>query len=181
MMKCIVTEAGEVSALLGQARPGEAAHYLRRMAAMLSNLAPHIAVLETMTPADYHVIRLTALGNGSGQESPGFNQILGLGAPLWSAFEAERARVGVSLEQLFREPRAHWDFWLLTQAYLTLDEAFQAWRFAHFVLVKRIIGIDVKSLKDIPAKQLARGMQETFFPELWEHVNVLTRETRPGH
>jgi hypothetical protein len=39
----------------------------------------------------------------------------------------------------------------------------------------------VKSLKDVPAAQLAKGMTESFFPELWSQVNVLTRETRPGY
>lgn len=181
MMKCIVEEGREVIALLGDGKLSEAAHYTRRMALILENLNHHITVLESMTPADYHVIRLQALGRGSGQESPGFNEILALGDPLWSAFQAALGKSGVALADVFRTPRAHWDLWLTVQSLMALDESFQHWRFAHFALVKRIIGIEVKSLKDVPAAQLAKGMTESFFPDLWTQVNVLTRETRPGY
>lgn len=181
MMKCLVEEGAEVQALLAGGKLAEAAHYTRRMALILENLNHHITVLESMTPADYHVIRLQALGRGSGQESPGFNAILALAEPLWSTFEAALKQSGVSLADLFRTPRAHWDLWLVVQGFMALDESVQHWRFAHFALVKRIIGIEVKSLKDVPAAQLAKGMTESFFPALWSQVNVLTRETRPGY
>jgi tryptophan 2,3-dioxygenase len=181
MMKCLINEADEVVTLLNHGQLSQAAHYTRRMGQMLDNLTHHIAVLESMTPADYHVIRLGALGRGSGQESPGFNQILALGEPLWKAFEAERQKIGTDLLTLFRTPRAHWDLWLVVQAFMAFDESLQHWRFGHFELVKRIIGSEVMSLKNVPASQLAYGLQESFFPELWKTVNVLTRETRPGY
>lgn len=181
MMSVVIEEAAQVLGLIEAGKLGEAAHYTRRMATILEQLGRHISILETMAPADYHVIRLTALGRGSGQESPGFIAILGLGAPLWAAYEKALAASGLDLLGLFRTPRAAWELWLLTQGLLALDEGFQSFRFAHFALVKRIIGIEVKSLKNVPAAQLAHGMQETFFPQLWSTVNVLTRETRPGY
>lgn len=181
MMKVIVNEADEVAALLRAGKLAEGAHYTRRMALILENLNRHITVLESMTPADYHVIRLGALGRGSGQESPGFNEILELGEPLWEAFQAALAPAKVTVADVYRKPRDHWDLWLVVESFLALDESFQHWRFAHFALVKRIIGSEVMSLKNVPAAQLAYGLQETFFPELWKAVNALTRETRPGY
>src|SRR6202047_1490061 len=42
-------------------------------------------LLETMSPKEYQEIRLQ-LGNGSGQESPGFRTILKMPPPLWQSF-----------------------------------------------------------------------------------------------
>jgi tryptophan 2,3-dioxygenase len=181
MMKVIIEEANEVGVLIAAAKPTEAAHYLLRMKTIIETLAQHIRILETMTPADYHVVRLQALGRGSGQESPGFNQILALGAPLWKAYQDYLIAAGLDIPTIFRAPHLHWDAWSLTDALMAFDEGFRHWRFAHIELVKRIIGMDVKSLKNVPASQLAFGLQESFFPELWAQVNVLTRETRPGY
>src|SRR5262245_15853667 len=45
----------------------------------------HFAVLETMSPKEYQEIRLQ-LGNGSGQESPGFNAMIQMWRPLWKLY-----------------------------------------------------------------------------------------------
>ena len=118
---------------------------------------------------------------GSGQQSPGFNQMLKIGEPVWAAFEQARAKTGVELQDLFATPRKHWDLWLVVQAMMEVDEGFQTWRFVHYEMVKRIIGLEVKSLQDVPASQLRFGVDESFFPELWKQVPVLTRTTRPEY
>ena len=98
---------------------------------------------------------------------------------LWPPFEAARAARGVSLAELFRTPEVHDDLYQLAQGLMELDSAFQKFRAVHFSLVRRIIGADVKSLKDVPAHQLIHGTVEEMFPELWRVINVLTREWRP--
>jgi tryptophan 2,3-dioxygenase len=45
-----------------------------------------LALLETMSPKEYQPIR-TKLGNGSGQESPGFRILLRMFQPIWNSFE----------------------------------------------------------------------------------------------
>ena len=45
-----------------------------------------LALLETMSPREYQEIRLR-LGNGSGQESPGFRVLLKMYAPIWESFK----------------------------------------------------------------------------------------------
>ena len=57
-------------------------------ARIINLLRQQIVILETMAPADYHVIRTTSLGRGSGQESPGFAKLLDVGKRLWPVFEA---------------------------------------------------------------------------------------------
>ncbi|WP_373046462.1 tryptophan 2,3-dioxygenase family protein [Vulgatibacter sp.] len=180
-MKVMVRETGRVAQLLGEGELGQAAHHLRRISTIEASLVQQIPIIETMAPADYHVIRLNALGRGSGQQSPGFNQMLRTGEPVWAAFEKALAKTGVDLQDLFRNPRQNWDLWLVVQGMMEVDEGFQTWRFKHYEMVKRIIGLEVKSLQDVPASQLRFGVDESFFPELWKQVPVLTRTTRPEY
>ncbi|HWV39738.1 MAG TPA: tryptophan 2,3-dioxygenase family protein [Vulgatibacter sp.] len=180
-MKTMIFETERIAGLLASDELGQAAHHLRRIVLIEKLLAQQLAIIETMAPADYHVIRLSSLGRGSGQQSPGFNRMLQVGQPLWDAFEGARSRAGVELQSLFANPRQNWDLWMVVQAMMEMDEGFQAWRFHHYEMVKRIIGLEVKSLQDVPASQLRHGIDESFFPELWKQVPVLTRTTRPEY
>lgn len=179
-LKVALDETQRIAELLAEDRLGEAAHHLRRVTLIEKNLAGTLEIVETMAPADYHVIRL-ALGSGSGQESPGFNAMLRVGEPMWKAFEGALERSGLTLEEIFAQPRKNWDLWLVIQGMLAFDEGFQAWRFHHYEMVKRIIGLEVKSLKGVPASQLRFGIDEAFFPALWEQVPMLTRTTKPEY
>ncbi len=180
-MKTMIFETERVARLLGEGELGQAAHHLRRIAKIEALLTQQFKIVETMAPADYHVFRVKNLGRGSGQQSPGFNQMLKTGEPVWVAFEAAREKAGVELQDLFRNPRQNWDLWLVVQGLLEVDEGFQAWRFQHYEMVKRIIGLEVRSLQDVPASQLRFGVDESWFPELWKQVPALTRSTRPEY
>lgn len=179
-LKVALDEVDRIIGLLDADELGQASHHLRRVVLIEQHLAKSLEIVETMVPADYHVIRL-ALGQGSGQESPGFNALLRAGPTLWEPFERARARTGISLEEIFAEPRKNWDLWMVVQGMLAVDEGFQAWRFHHYEMVKRIIGLEVKSLKGVPASQLRFGIDESFFPSLWEQVPILTRKTKPEY
>jgi tryptophan 2,3-dioxygenase len=163
-----------------EGRVPRAAHLMRRISLVLSILTDQLAVLETMTPADYHVVRL-ALGRGSGQDSPGFNRMLRIGEPLWAMFQEVLRKAGVGLLELHQHPDAHYDAFQLAQALMDLDERFVRWRFCHFQLVRRVIGEEVKSLKGIPAAQLVHGMREYLFPDLWAVINDVTRAAKPEY
>lgn len=180
-MKVAFDETLRVQRFMDEDALGEAAHHLRRIALIERNLAAQLQIIETMAPADYHIIRLSALGDGSGAQSPGFNAMLKVGEPIWTAFQGALQRADIELRALFANPRLHWDLWLVVQAMMEMDEGFQGWRFHHYEMVKRIIGLEVKSLKNVPASQLRYGIDEAFFPQLWSQVPVLTRQTRPGY
>jgi tryptophan 2,3-dioxygenase len=166
---------------IGAEKVDLAAELLRRCRMIVDLLREQIIILETMAPADYHVIRTTSLGRGSGQESPGFNKLLEAGKVLWAPFSRLLQKRTITPIEIEREPRAHPELFRLVQAMLDYDEAFLKWRYTHMRLAFRIIGSKVLSLKGVPAAQLELGTREPLFPELWETIGMLTSEHRPTY
>ena len=158
-----------------------AADLLHRCRMILDLLREQIVILETMAPADYHVLRTTSLGRGSGQESPGFNILLGVGKRLWPRFQDLLVRRSLSVLEIERAPRVHHELFRLVQAMLDYDEAFLKWRYTHMRLAFRVIGDRVMSLKGVPAAQLEAGTREPLFPELWAVISELTAEFKPTY
>src|SRR5882672_2231893 len=165
--------------LINDDKPQLAADLLHRSRLIIDLLREQIIILETMAPADYHVIRTSSLGRGSGQESPGFNKLLDAGKRLWTPFRDLLARRGVEILEIERQPREHYELFRLVQAMMDYDEAFMKWRFTHMRLAFRVIGSKVLSLKGVPASQLEMGTREPLFPELWDAISGLTGEHRP--
>jgi tryptophan 2,3-dioxygenase len=158
-----------------------AADLLHRCRLIIDLLREQIVILETMPPAEYHVIRTSSLGRGSGQESPGFKLLLGVGKKLWPAFSGVLERRSLALLDVQRAPRVHAEVFRLLQAMMDYDEAFLKWRYTHMRLAFRVIGDRVMSLKGVPAAQLEAGTREPLFPELWEAISALTGEFRPTY
>ncbi|HMC20584.1 MAG TPA: tryptophan 2,3-dioxygenase family protein [Thermoanaerobaculia bacterium] len=174
-------EIDRVAEMIAGDRPQIAADLLNRCRLIIDLLREQIIILETMAPVDYHVIRLASLGRGSGQESPGFNKLLDVGKRLWPPVQQLLRRRSLSLIELQRAPREHYEVFRLVQALMDYDEAFMKWRFTHMRLAFRIIGSKVLSLKGVPASQLEMGPREPLFPELWESISELTEEHRPTY
>jgi tryptophan 2,3-dioxygenase len=174
-------EIDRAVALISQDEPQLAADLLNRCRLIIDLLREQILILETMAPADYHVIRTTSLGRGSGQESPGFAKLLTAGKRLWTPFEQLLGRRSVSLIEIERTPREHYELFRLVQALMDYDESFLKWRFTHMRLAFRIIGSEVMSLKGVPAAQLELGTREPLFPRLWDTISRLTAEHKPTY
>src|SRR6476620_6732944 len=88
-------EIGRVAELIDGDRVEQAADLLQRCRFLIDLLRHQIVVLETMAPKDYHIIRTSSLGRGSGQESPGFHKLLDVGKRIWTPFVALLGRRGV--------------------------------------------------------------------------------------
>lgn len=161
--------------------PQLAADLIHRCRLILDLLREQIVILETMAPVDYHVLRTTSLGRGSGQESPGFHLLLNAGKKLWPPFQALLGKHSVTVLELERQPRENYALFRLLQAFMDYDEAFLKWRFTHMRLAFRIIGDRVMSLKGVPAAQLEAGTREPLFPELWSAISDLTGEWKPSY
>lgn len=174
-------EIDRAAAFLDGDQPQLAADLMHRCRLIVDLLREQIIILETMAPADYHVLRVTSLGRGSGQESPGFKLLLEAGKRLWPRFRDLYARRGVTVLEVEREPRRHYELFRLLQAFLDYDEAFLKWRYTHMRLAFRIIGDRVMSLKGVPAAQLEAGTREPLFPELWSAISDLTAEHKPTY
>ena len=174
-------EMDRVVAFLGEGSVGRAADLLHRCRLIVDLLREQIVIVETMAPVDYHTIRTTSLGRGSGQESPGFHKLLEVGKRVWPRFEALLSARSLTLLDVQRRPGEHEEVFRLVQALMDYDEAFLKWRFTHMRLAFRIIGSKVLSLKGVPAQQLEPGTREPLFPPLWETISDLTAEYKPTY
>lgn len=180
-LKYIDYEIDRVVVCLNDGEESAAADLLHRSRLILDLLREQIVILETMAPADYHVIRTSSLGRGSGQESPGFRKLLDAGKRLWTPFQQLIEKRGVTVLQIERTPRQEPSLFRLVQAMFDYDEAFMKWRYTHMRLAFRVIGSKVLSLKGVPAAQLDAGTREPLFPELWDVVSTLTSEWKPTY
>jgi len=150
-----------------------AAAQFRRINLHLKHLPEVLNMVKVIQPIDYHTIRL-ALGRGSGQDSPGFNQILQTGPTLWEPFAKLLEQHHVTLLELHQKPQEHFSLYQLMQEMFTFDESFQTFRYQHLQLVRRMIGLETKSLKGVPAQALQKGVRYEFYPELWKVISDLT-------
>jgi len=140
----------------------------RRVHLCQEMMTSQLVLLETMSPKDYQEIRLL-LGNGSGQESPGFRTLLKMPADLWETFQAIYLEDGEkTLEQIYDSEYCHDDAYMIAEALAEFDEQFQKFRNAHMQLIYRSIGVAANSLKGRPVEILNEGLRQKFFPELWK-------------
>jgi tryptophan 2,3-dioxygenase len=145
----------------------EASARVERLCRMARVLSAELRVLETLTPDTYQVIR-RHLGNGSGQESPGYNAVLLSARGLEESLERLLSRRDTPLTEVYTNPRLA-DLKRLGEQLLDYDEAWQHWLYTHFQLVRRTIGVDatVKALDGLPTKVLPGRMTLPLFPALW--------------
>ena len=174
-MKLVAHEVDRLMALLREDDACHASLTLRRIAQIQRLLEQQLSLLDTMSPKDYMTIR-TALGRGSGQESPGFRHLLKVPRDIWVAFVALLERKKVSLRQIHETPHRHAELFALAEGLTDFDQALQLWRWRHLMLVYRIIGAGTPSLKGKPVDLLERGVKERFFPELWQVRDELFAE-----
>jgi len=137
-------------------------------------LIAQLDLLETMSPKEYQEIRLK-LGNGSGQESPGFRTLLKMHQPLWHTFKTcYLEKLDLTVEKIYNSEYSHSDAYVVAEALAEFDELFQRFRFVHIQLIHRTIGLGAKSLKGRSVELLNEGQRVKFFPELWEIRNQMT-------
>ena len=147
-----------------------------RVHRLLHLLTEQLSLLETMSPKEYQEIRLQ-LGNGSGQESPGFRTLLHMPKHLWKSFVAAYLEPeGLSIEKIYNSQYDHGDAYMVAEALVEFDELFQKFRYHHIQLIHRSIGMDSKSLKGRSVELLRDGLTTRFFPELWEIRYRMTDE-----
>ncbi|MCC2617563.1 tryptophan 2,3-dioxygenase [Aestuariibacter halophilus] len=137
-------------------------HRIQRM------MIDQLDLLETMSPKEYQEIRLQ-LGNGSGQESPGFRTLLKMPNDLWREFNAHYLEGrNKTVEQIYDSQYSHDDSYVVAEALIEFDELMQKFRANHLYLIHRSIGLGSRSLKGRPVELLESGARHRFFPELWD-------------
>ncbi|MEM9600944.1 MAG: tryptophan 2,3-dioxygenase family protein, partial [Pseudomonadota bacterium] len=100
----------------------------RRVHICQEMMTQQLALLETMSPKDYQEIRLL-LGNGSGQESPGFRVLLKMPKDLWATYVSIYLDGGRrTVEQVYDSDYSHDDAYMVAEALAEFDEQFQKFR-----------------------------------------------------
>lgn len=145
-----------------------------RVHRILRLMTEQLGLLETMSPKEYQEIRLQ-LGNGSGQESPGFRTLLKMPRPLWQGFVGHYLEPeGLTVEAIYNSRYDHGDTYMVAEAFTEFDELFQKFRYHHIQLIHRSIGMEAKSLKGRSVDLLKDGLRTRFFPELWQVRSEMT-------
>ena len=140
----------------------------------LNLMTEQLRLLETMSPKEYQQIRLQ-LGNGSGQESPGFRVLVKMMPNLWRTFERVYLQGrGLTVEAIYDANYVHDDAYAVAEALIELDELFQKFRWCHILLIHRSIGMGSASLKGRSVDLLQTGAKHRFFPQLWEVRSKMT-------
>jgi selenocysteine lyase/cysteine desulfurase/tryptophan 2,3-dioxygenase len=175
-LKCASFECTNVVEHLDGDSPFEALDALDRIVAISRALAEQIRVMFTLSPSRFQIIR-RSLGNGSGLESPGYNQLLAAAEAAFEAFSRLLARRRVAVLDIYDKPTAQPDLHRIAERFVDWDGNVQTWLIEHFMLVRRTIGIDksVRALDGFPTVALGARMTKPLFPELW---NVRVEMTR---
>ncbi len=131
-------------------------------------------LLHTMSPFDYQTIRLE-LGNGSGQESPGFHSLLALAPKIYQSFKKHYLNNSEdNIHQIYAENYTHCDAYVISETLVDFDRLFHRFLFLHFELIERTIGSQAKSLKGRSVEDLLKRITKRFFPRLWEIRSKMT-------
>ncbi|MFY1702970.1 tryptophan 2,3-dioxygenase family protein [Micromonospora sp. WMMA1923] len=163
-------------------RVGEAELLLRRACLGLRLITDQLQMLRQLQPAQFALIR-TVLGNGSGFESPGWQQLRSATIDLDIAFTSLLTSLDVTPAGIYREQPSD-PLYRLAEALVDLDERIASWRTEHYQLATRIIGADVLGTRDMPVNALATLISHRRFPSLWQARTELTDHSprgRHGH
>jgi tryptophan 2,3-dioxygenase len=171
-------EVEEAGRLVGEDDLAAAIRLLRRANDCLKLVTQALDMLEHMSPWEYTEVR-KVLGHGSGFDSPGFKEMRRVAKPLGEAFHAAHERAGLSLVEVYTQGRDHEELYQLAENLIELDERVITWRVRHFKVVQRVIGADVVGTQGTPVEVMGRLINHSFYPELWDVRNDLTRMNLP--
>jgi len=175
-MKVLAYTLLDIDEFLQQENTNRVVTLFRRVHMIIRLMTEQLGLLETMSPREYQEIRLQ-LGQGSGQESPGFRVLLKMYAPLWESFKTHYlTQHGLTVEQIYNSSYSHSDAYVVAESLAEYDELFQKFRYHHLQLIHRSIGLGAKSLKGRSVELLENGLRVQFFPELWDVRNKMTDE-----
>lgn len=167
-MKLIAWTVLDIDECIAEKQALRAHTLLGRCHRLMRLMTAQLDLLETMSPREYQEIRLQ-LGNGSGQESPGFRILLRIIPELWHTFDkAYVAGAGRTVRDIYDQGFAHDEAYLLAEALIELDELFGKFRWHHIFLIHRSIGMGSASLKGRSVDLLQAGAKHRFFPALWD-------------
>lgn len=173
-MKLMIYTLIDVIECIEQHQSHRVISLMKRVHMLQKMMIEQMDLLETMSPKEYQQVRLQ-LGNGSGQESPGFRVLVKIPKDLWSEFVSHYVDgKNTSIEKIYDSQFKHDDSYAIAESLLEFDELLQKFRWQHMFLIQRTIGMESDSLKGRPVDLLKSGARHQFFPELWQIRNTMT-------
>ena len=124
-------------------------------------------MLEKMTPWDYQHVR-TALGHGSGFDSPGFRNLRISLKSLVDSVRGALAGANLTLEELYLSVEENEALYALAELLVDLDEELMIWRSVHVKVIERTIGGTVSGTQGTPVEVVRNLRDRSIMDELWE-------------
>jgi tryptophan 2,3-dioxygenase len=172
-LKLAVSEVEEATRLIDADELVAAARPLRRVVLCVRQVTDALDMLDLLDPWDYHSVR-TALGHGSGFDSPGFRHLARATPLLGAAFERALDRAGAPLEDVYRRRAEFEPLHQLAELLTDVDERLRLWRFRHYSVVARAIGEESIGIQGTPVQLLVKLIAQRQMPRLWEVRSRLT-------
>jgi tryptophan 2,3-dioxygenase len=172
-LKFAGSELEEATRQIDADEPLAAARLMRRVVLCLRQVTDALDMLDLLDPWDYHFVR-SALGHGSGFDSPGFRNLARLTPALGSAFDRALERTGVPLADLYRRRGEFEPLHELAEVLTDFDERLRLWRFRHYSVVARAIGEESMGIAGTPVPVLGKLIVQRQLPKLWEVRTRLT-------
>ncbi len=151
-----------------------ASRFLLRARDCINYTTAQLPMLEKMTPWDYQHVR-TALGHGSGFDSPGFRNLRMSLQGLVGAVQAALADANLTLTDLYLNVEAHEALYSLVELLVDIDEALMIWRSVHVKVIERTIGGTVEGTQGTPVEIVRNLRDRSIMEELWEVRADLTQ------
>lgn len=172
-LKLACVEVEEAITAVDRDEVWAAVRLLRRATGALDLVSSNTTMLEHIAPWDYRAVR-TALGHGSGFDSPGFRRAHDVSPRLGQAFARLLARRRLDLVSLYRNAASHEDVFQAAERLVDWDQKLILWRTLHLKIVERIIGGHVIGTQGTPVEVLGRRIDVRYFQDLWDVRNTLT-------
>lgn len=150
-----------------------AARFLARTKESIDLTTDQLSMLEQMTPWDYQHVR-TALGHGSGFDSPGFRNLRAMLVDLVSAVTRALKREGMTLESVYLNVAEYEPLYALIERTIDIDEAIMVWRSKHIKVIERTIGTTVSGTQGTPVEIVRALRDQSSFSEIWDVRAILT-------
>ena len=166
-LKLALQEVQEATRLIDDDQLLSAARLMRRAVLCLRQVTDALDMLDLLDPWDYNTVR-TALGHGSGFDSPGFRNLARVTPGLGGAFDRALERTGASMDELYRRRSEYEALHQLAELLTDYDERLRLWRFRHYSVVARAIGEETTGIAGTPVQVLGKLIAQRSLPKLWE-------------
>ncbi|MFL5865217.1 MAG: tryptophan 2,3-dioxygenase family protein [Solirubrobacteraceae bacterium] len=166
-LKLAVQEVEEATGLIDAEELLAAGRLVRRAVLCLRQVTDALDMLDLLDPWDYNIVR-TALGHGSGFDSPGFRNLARVTPALGGAFDRALERTGVPVTDVYQRRGEYEALHQLAESLTDYDERLRLWRFRHYSVVARAIGEETTGIAGTPVQVLGKLIAQRQLPKLWE-------------